>query len=87
MALCEVQGRLYFRGCCYAVTHPAPSHMSVQHPMQVEDVRSDTPGVASAVPQLIRRQSRGSQALQLARSLGSAGATFTLSLPNPECGF
>lgn len=42
-------------------------------PVQMEGVRKDGSGVASAVPQVIRRQSRGSQALQLARSLGSAG--------------
>ena len=67
-----------FMGWCNAVMCLAPSRMrvSVQRPMQMEGVRGELPEAASAVPQLIRRQSRGSQALQLARSLGSAGARF-----------
>ena len=49
--------------------------MLLQLSVQVEGVSNSMSGVASAVPQVIRRQSRGSQALQLARSLGSAGAS------------
>jgi len=42
--------------------------------MQVDiGIRGGEAVVSSAVPQIIRRQSRGSQALQLARSMGSAG--------------
>ena len=66
----------------YVDMHVGPTSqlcsMSMQSLLQVDGVRSDSAGVASAVPQVIRRQSRGSQALQLARSLGSAGAFITI---------
>ncbi len=45
-------------------------------PFQVDTgMEGDAAGASSAVPHVIRRQSRGSQALQLARSMGSAGTS------------
>ena len=40
-------------------------------------IEGDAAGASSAVPHVIRRQSRGSQALQLARSMGSAGTPLS----------
>ena len=60
--------------------------MLLQLSVQVEGVSNSISGVASAVPQVIRRQSIGSQALQLARSLGSAGAsTRHCKISHLEC--
>ena len=42
-------------------------------------IEGDAAGASSAVPNVIRRQSRGSQALQLARSMGSAGTPLSCS--------
>ena len=64
-------------GICLAGLLPSDSLIQHSHgsvSVQMEGARKDSSGAASAVPQVIRRQSRGSQALQLARSLGSAGA-------------
>lgn len=43
--------------------------------------RVDEELATNPIPEIVRRQSRGSQALQLARSLGSAGEFATSALP------
>ena len=43
--------------------------------------RVDEELATNPIPEIVRRQSRGSQALQLARSLGSAGELTTSALP------